>query len=467
MIDADGLPDSSTYVYEWQQSTDGGITWTTIVGATSKTFTPGDAQAGQQVRVLMSYIDLQGTTETVTSAPVTIADVDEIPTISGSTIGSVTEDDPTDSVNGSLTVTDADPGEDLFNAETIAGKYGNFSIDANGDWTYTLNNEDRDTNILRNGQSATDTFTVTTAGNISETVTITINGSDDPFVITFGASTSSGIDPNQGDSGNNTINGKEDNDVEFGGLGNDTISGNGGQDALYGGQGRDVLNGGAGKDSLYGGDGGDSLSGGIGSDYLSGDIGQDTLNGGKGNDTLIGGSGKDMLIGGNGKDSLIGGSDNDTLIGGSGKDMLIGGNGKDSLIGGIGNDTLIGGNGKDTLIGGSGKDRLIGGQGADVYVFNSSKESAVGGIRQDVIVGFQLNTDKIDLRKIDANTKSAGNQKFRFKAKRPFSGRGGELRYTLGRGGAVVSGDLNGDKRDDFQILVKDITQLNASSFLM
>ncbi|WP_282445652.1 putative Ig domain-containing protein [Massilia antarctica] len=70
---------------------------------------------------------------------------------------------------------------------------------------------------------------------------------------------------------------------------------------------------------------------------------------GKGGDDIINGwSGDDLLAGGNGNDRLDGGDGNDSLDGGAGDDMLFGGAGKDFLHGGTGNDFLVGGGGDDT-----------------------------------------------------------------------------------------------------------------------
>lgn len=73
--DADGLPDSSTFLYQWQVSPDGGTTWTDITGATNSTFTPTDSYLGQQVRVTVIYTDLGGTTEIVTSDSSLVKDI--------------------------------------------------------------------------------------------------------------------------------------------------------------------------------------------------------------------------------------------------------------------------------------------------------------------------------------------------------------------------------------------------------
>ncbi|MEB5967450.1 VCBS domain-containing protein, partial [Comamonas testosteroni] len=56
--------------------------------------------------------------------------------------GTVTED-VTLSTGGQLTVTDPDAGQAVFLPQTnAAGQHGSFSIDADGKWSYQLNNGD-------------------------------------------------------------------------------------------------------------------------------------------------------------------------------------------------------------------------------------------------------------------------------------------------------------------------------------
>ena len=64
LADADGL---GTISYQWQSSSDG-TTWTNITGATASTFSLTAAEVGKQVRVNASYIDGQGTAESVNSS---------------------------------------------------------------------------------------------------------------------------------------------------------------------------------------------------------------------------------------------------------------------------------------------------------------------------------------------------------------------------------------------------------------
>ncbi|MCU8068076.1 VCBS domain-containing protein, partial [Shewanella sp. SM34] len=92
-------------------------------------------------------------------------------------------------VAGTLTVTDVDNGEAVFQVQTNVadGNYGFFSIDADGNWTYTLNNSHSDVQSLKAGETLTRDITVTSAdGTASHTVTITIVGANDPADITVG-----------------------------------------------------------------------------------------------------------------------------------------------------------------------------------------------------------------------------------------------------------------------------------------
>lgn len=96
--------------------------------------------------------------------------------------GSVTEDDD---VGGVLTVSGdidylfgGDAGE--WTPETISGAYGSqLVIDEDGNWTYTADNSNAAIQALDTGDTLTEVFTVT-SNNGTSTVTITINGADEP-----------------------------------------------------------------------------------------------------------------------------------------------------------------------------------------------------------------------------------------------------------------------------------------------
>jgi Ca2+-binding RTX toxin-like protein len=136
---------------------------------------------------------------------------------------------------------------------------------------------------LSDGQfvKASFSYTVTDAGGLSssESITLLIKGSTNATGVNL--SGGNGDDTLSGDANNNAA------DVLMGNNGNDTLYGYGGTDALYGGNGDDKLYGGAGIDYLYGDNGNDTLDGGSEGDYLFG---------GKGNDILIGGSGADKFV---------------------------------------------------------------------------------------------------------------------------------------------------------------------------
>jgi len=104
----------------------------------------------------------------------------------------------------------------------------------------------------------------------------------------------------------------------------------------------------------------------------------------------------------------------ENAIGGSGNDRIIGNVADNRLTGNGGNDTLIGGTGNDTLLGGNGRDQLTGGDGSDTFRFDRGPETGRTVTTRDVIADFQQGTDRIDLSRIDANTRVATDQAFTF-----------------------------------------------------
>ncbi|WP_205742516.1 beta strand repeat-containing protein [Halomonas borealis] len=92
----------------------------------------------------------------------------------------------------------------------------------------------------------------------------------------------------EGDGGNNDLDGGLGNERFYGYAGNDTIDAGGGHDLLRGGAGDDVLNGGGGDDLLIDGQGSDTFNGGAGNDEirLSG-TNFDAIDGWSGEDVLL------------------------------------------------------------------------------------------------------------------------------------------------------------------------------------
>lgn len=134
------------------------------------------------------------------------------------------------------------------------------------------------------------------------------------------------------------------------------------------------------------------------------------------------------------------------------------------LTGGVGKDILIGGNGPDRLTGGASQDRKTGNLGPDTFAFLKISDSPKGISRRDIITDFnKLQGDRIDLSSIDANSRKGGNQSFRFVGKRALSGIAGELRYSSG----ILIGDVNGDKKSDFEIQLLGGVAIAKAQFVL
>ncbi len=81
--------------------------------------------------------------------------------------------------SGALTITDVDSPQ-TFVAHQEVGKYGTFKINKAGTWTYVTHSALDELNV---GQSVIDSFTVTSADGTPTTVQITINGTNDPAIL--------------------------------------------------------------------------------------------------------------------------------------------------------------------------------------------------------------------------------------------------------------------------------------------
>ncbi|MFY3134628.1 retention module-containing protein, partial [Achromobacter ruhlandii] len=160
----------------------------TVLPDGSYTFVPGNSfqhlPEGQTATTTITYVvtDPSGATSTAT-VEVTVVGVNDPAQITaaqpGDDAGTVVEDEKS-TANGKLNVVDADDGQSFFVAVADRpGVYGTFSIDANGNWVYNLNQTDARVQSLAVGEKLTETFTVTTADGTTGTVTITINGTND------------------------------------------------------------------------------------------------------------------------------------------------------------------------------------------------------------------------------------------------------------------------------------------------
>ena len=119
-----------------------------------------------------------GTAQQVT---VTINGANDAAVISGITGGSVTAAG-TLVATGALTGTDVDNPANTFQAVTTATAssqgFGSYTVNASGNWSYTLDSNNATVQALGPSGTLTDTFVVNTQDGTAQTITITISGSD-------------------------------------------------------------------------------------------------------------------------------------------------------------------------------------------------------------------------------------------------------------------------------------------------
>ena len=84
---------------------------------------------------------------------------------------------------GQLTIQDVDSPATFVAQENIGGKNGTFNISSSGQWTYTANDAFDELNI---DQKLSDSFKVSSADGTITTVKITINGTNDPAILSSG-----------------------------------------------------------------------------------------------------------------------------------------------------------------------------------------------------------------------------------------------------------------------------------------
>ncbi len=375
-----------------------------------------------------------------------------------------------------------------------------------GDDTYVLDNEadvvtevdGEGTDIVNSSASFTLSANVET---LVLTGTFSINGTGNAMdnIIT-------------GNDGNNVLDGGIGNDGLIGGLGDDTYVLGDEADAVteVAGQGIDTITSLiarsladtaylavenltlTGTSAIYGT--GNALA-----NMLTGNSAANTLNGATGTDRLVGGSGNDTYVtdGGDtiveaagGGTDLVQSTDSHTLgsnierlsltgttaISGKGNTLantIVGNAAKNALTGLSGNDTMSGGSGNDLIIGGTGRDVMSGNAGNDVFDFNLLSESGKTSTTRDVIRDFAVKFDDINLATIDASTKAAGNQAFKFISTQTFHKVAGEVRFqkydSTGTASdkTIISGDVNGDGLADFSIELTGLKGLTSTDFIL
>lgn len=365
IADADGLS-GGNFTYQWRMSSPTGFV--NINGATSATYTPGQAMVGRTLQVVVTVVDDEGNPPVV------------------------------------LTSTTTQPVGDL-----IVGTNGANTLVGTA-WS----------DILR-GEGGNDTL----LGGAGDDLLIGGAGNDN-------LSGQAGQDILQGDAGNDTLDGGLGADSMTGGTGDDTyivddfgdvvIEGvNGGTDVVRTNLSSYDLTDNV-EELVFTGSGSFIGTGNAIANTISGGTGNDYLFGMGGNDQLFGGIGNDFLDGGDGADNLQGGVGNDVMIGGAGADTLSGGSGDDILNGQEGNDILDGGAGSDIFAFGAnfGQDRITGfdsnpNGGQDfldlvllgINAGNFASSVSITGNNGNTIV--TIGTDTITLVGVNSNTVNIGD----------------------------------------------------------
>lgn len=290
----DDAGETATLIYALTDAAPTGLTFNAD-GSYSFDASSYDALKVGETQVLtipFTATDVNGATSSSANLAITITGTNDVPVVGGTDTGSVAEivslttTPPTPGstliASGTLTINDADAGESQFQTGGITASpsaLGSLSIDANGNWSYSVASDA--VMYLEGSESKVETFTVKSLdGTASKNINITINGQHNLDSNDFDANGLAGSQTLTGGSGSSS-------DILYGGAGIDTLNGNNGNDTLYGGSGNDTLNGGGDNDLLYGGSGNDTLNGGGGTD---------TLNGGIGNDTMTGGGQADIFV---------------------------------------------------------------------------------------------------------------------------------------------------------------------------
>ena len=146
--------------------------------------------AGEALTDTIEYTVTSGGSTDTATLTITITGVDEIAAVPDS--GSVIEDATTNTATGNVLTNDTGGGPTktvtaVNGSATSVGasvqrSHGAFLIESDGDFTYTLDNDDADLATLDAGETLTDTidYTVTSGGQTSTaTLTITIQGATD------------------------------------------------------------------------------------------------------------------------------------------------------------------------------------------------------------------------------------------------------------------------------------------------
>ena len=138
---------------------------------------------GETLTDLLAIASVDGTTAQIV---VTIQGASDAAVIAGG-LAAETGEDHAGILGGTASVVDADAGESAFApvpAAALAGAHGIFAFnEANGQWSYDLDETDAAIQSLKTGESLADTLQVTSADGTMAAIVVTINGANDIAVV--------------------------------------------------------------------------------------------------------------------------------------------------------------------------------------------------------------------------------------------------------------------------------------------
>ena len=130
-----------------------------------------------QNQVVSEPITVQLTDGSTTTVTISVTGTNDAAVITGTAGGTVTED-ATLVASGSLAAADIDSPA-TFTPQSASLTYGDVSINAAGQWIYTLRNGDANVQALTSSQHPVETVLVATADGTTQQITITVNGANE------------------------------------------------------------------------------------------------------------------------------------------------------------------------------------------------------------------------------------------------------------------------------------------------
>ena len=401
-----------------------------------------DAAQPKSFKVDVQAIDLDHLTSGVKTINVSVANVNERPSIVSPEFGSFPENSTGVKV-ATIATQDQDAG-DTVTVQFAAGSNDNARFELVGaDLRYVGPAIDYE------NASAQKQFTVVlqakdAGGMLSDPWPVLVSVSDvdeapppPPNLVLTGTAGNDRIVPGTTQSGQ-----------LFEGLGNDSISGLGGND---------TIDGGAGADTMYGGIGDDTYT----VDNVLDLVREDAKAGTDKVQSLV-----TRSLENNVENLVLLGSASIDGTGNASANVLTGNPGANALSGMAGNDTIVGGAGADLLLGGAGADRLTGGEGADTFVFKTAAEIGTSPSSRDVITDFVHLLDQIDLSAIDASPAPL-NQHFSGVTQSSNLVAGAVTWYVSG-GVTIVQGDTDGKTQTaEFRLELTGALSLTAADFIL